>query len=286
MKICRFNDNRLGMVEFDQVYDVSGALDVLPIMRWPFPPGDQLIANLDAIITAAKAIRPTAPHYAIADVTLHSPVANPSKIVAAPVNYQLHIEEGLLDPALHQQREVHMIDKAGPFLKAVSSLVGPGDGVEMYHSAPRHDHEIELAVVIGRPGRNIAVDAALDHVAGYAIGLDMSIRGSWDRSARKSCDSYSVLGPWLVTADEIANPCSLDFTLCVNGEKRQQSSTSNLIYDVAHCIAFCSTFYTLQPGDIIMTGTPEGVGPVKPGDVMVATMEGIGEMTVAVRRGA
>ncbi len=120
-------------------------------------------------------------------------------------------------------------------------------------------------------------------MAGYAIGLDMTLRGPQFQSFRKSIDTYSVMGPWLVTADELPDPSDLELRIAVNGEQRQASRTSRLIYDVPRLIEYASSFYTLYPGDIIMTGTPDGVGPVVAGDVMEATIEGIGTMQVAVR---
>ena len=138
-------------------------------------------------------------------------------------------------------------------------------------------------MIIGRTGNRIAKADALSYIAAYAIGLDMTVRGPEVPSFRKSIDSYAVLGPWLVTADEIADPDNLDFELKVGGETRQKSNTRYLDFGVARLIEFASEFYTLHPGDIIMTGTPAGVGPVVPGDVMTVTMQGIGEMRVAVR---
>ena len=120
-------------------------------------------------------------------------------------------------------------------------------------------------------------------VAGYCIGLDITIRGPEERSLRKSVDSYSVLGPWLVTADEIQNPGELGLSLSVNGEVRQQSNTADLILGIPELVEYASSFYTLHPGDVIFTGTPEGVGPIRPGDRIAASIEGIGTMTVAVR---
>jgi 2-keto-4-pentenoate hydratase/2-oxohepta-3-ene-1,7-dioic acid hydratase in catechol pathway len=115
------------------------------------------------------------------------------------------------------------------------------------------------------------------------IGLDITIRGPEERSLRKSPDTYTVLGPWLVTRDEIADPGALGFSISVNGEVRQKSNTAELILGVPELIEFASSFYTLQPGDVIITGTPEGVASIKPGDTMVAEIEGIGSMQVAVR---
>ena len=129
----------------------------------------------------------------------------------------------------------------------------------------------------------MAYGDALDYVAGYAIALDMVVRGSEDRSFRKSIDTYAVLGPWLVTADEIPDPDALSFELAVNGETRQKSTTALMIMDVRRQIEWASRFYTLHPGDVLMTGTCEGVGRVVPGDAMTLTFEGIGAMEVPVR---
>jgi 2,4-didehydro-3-deoxy-L-rhamnonate hydrolase len=168
-------------------------------------------------------------------------------------------------------------------MKSNTSLVGPGEGVALRFPDRRNDHEVELAMIIGQGGSDISRDDALSHVAGYAIGLDMTVRGTEDRSLRKGIDSYSVLGPWLVTADEIKDPDKLDLDIRVNGDVRQASNTEMLIFDCARLIEYASSFMTLYPGDIIMTGTPEGVGPVSPGEVMQASIAGIGEMSVAVR---
>jgi len=175
------------------------------------------------------------------------------------------------------------IHSAGLFLKACSSLVGAGEGIAVRKLDRRTDHEIELAVVIGKTASNVSRTDALSHVAGYGIGLDITIRGSEDRSFRKSPDSYSVLGPWLVTADEIPDPGGLDLHIVVNGEQRQNSNTRYLILGVPELIELASSFYTLYPGDVIYTGTPEGVSPIEPGDQIVATIESIGTMRVSVR---
>ena len=171
----------------------------------------------------------------------------------------------------------------GLFLKASSSLVGPGEGIALRKLDRRNDHEVELAVVIGKRANNVAASEALKYVAGYAIGLDVTIRGPEERSLRKSADSYAVLGPWLVTADEIPNPDDLDLKIAVNGEERQNSNTKYMILGVARLIEFASASYTLNPGDVVMTGTPEGVSPIQPGDTIVATIEKIGTMEVEVR---
>jgi 2-keto-4-pentenoate hydratase/2-oxohepta-3-ene-1,7-dioic acid hydratase in catechol pathway len=285
MKICRYNRNRLGLVVGGRVLDVTGALDVLPEVRWPVPLGDLLIANLGAVRRRIVALAPGARSQPIAKVKLLSPVANPSKIIGAPVNYRKHVDESIKDKGISHGRDLKKmtIDRIGLFLKANSALVGASEGVALRFPKLRNDHEVELAVVIGKPGTNIKRGDALAHVAGYAIGLDMTVRGPATFSFRKSVDSYAVLGPWLVTADEIADPDALDLSLRVGRTLRQSANTRDMILGVERLIEFASAYYTLLPGDIIMTGTPQGVGPVRPGQVMHAEIEGIGRMDVAVR---
>ena len=284
MKLCRFNQTRLGYVQGDAVLDVTAALDVLPNVRWPLPArGDLLIRHLDGVRKRVEEVRTGAPRHDLEQVALYSPVANPTKLLGAPVNYQTHIDEAEEDKGIvFDQSAIKPIGKSLCFLKAVSSLVGPSEGIVRSFPDRRTDHELELAVVIGREARGIARERALACVAGYTLGLDMTVRGGEDRSMRKSVDSYSVLGPWLTTADEIEDPNNLDLTLKLNGEVRQDSNTCHLIYDVQMLISKCSEFFTLLPGDVIYTGTPAGVGPVRPGDVLECEIEGIGTMRVPV----
>jgi 2-keto-4-pentenoate hydratase/2-oxohepta-3-ene-1,7-dioic acid hydratase in catechol pathway len=283
MRLCRFDEDRLGLVERDELRDVTAALEALPRHSYPLPRFDPLIAHLAEVRARIESIAATAPRRPMAGAKLLSPIANPGKILAAPVNYRKHLEEARGDPAIHHQKQVAEIQKVGLFLKATSSLVGPGEGVALRHLDRRNDHEIELAAIIGRPGRGIPRARAFEHIAGYCIGLDMTVRGPEERSLRKSVDSFTVLGPWLVTADEIGNPSALDLKLTVNGEVRQQANTRDLILTIPELIEFATSFYTVHPGDILLTGTPEGVGPVRPGDRLVAEIQGIGGMEVAVR---
>ncbi|MHA1536995.1 MAG: fumarylacetoacetate hydrolase family protein [Alphaproteobacteria bacterium] len=283
MRICWFDDNRLGVVREALVHDVTGVLGELSL-SFPYPQGDPLIANLDRLRPALEAAADQAEGRTVSDVKLLSPVANPSKIMGTPVNYRKHIAEAHGDPgAFDMSKFSGSVIEQGLFLKATSSLVGPSQGVAVRFPDRRTDHECELGAIIGKTAAGIDEKKALDYVAGYAIALDMTVRGSEDRSFRKSVESYAVLGPWLVTADEIADPDALDFELSVGGEVRQKSNTSQMILSLAEQIAWASRFYTLHPGDIIMTGTCEGVAPVKPGDVMHCAFEGIGEMDVPVR---
>jgi 2-keto-4-pentenoate hydratase/2-oxohepta-3-ene-1,7-dioic acid hydratase in catechol pathway len=282
MRFCRFNDNRLGVVRDELVHDVTAVLDGLPALRWPTPPGDHFFNHFDALRPQMQARADQVPGTSIESVKLLSPVANPGKIVAAPVNYALHLDESRVDKAINFGTQVKTIADYGVFLKATSSVIGASQTVMADWPDRRIDHEVELALVIGRKGFRIPESQALSHVAGYMIGLDMTIRGTEDRSFRKSLDTFTVLGPWLVTADELGDPSQLDLEITVNGQPRQKSNTALLIWNVQKLIAYASQAYTLYPGDVIMTGTPEGVAPVVPGDTMHARIERIGQMQVAV----
>lgn len=286
MRLCLFNDNRLGLVQGTMVQDVTAALSVLPAYRYPLPKTDVLIGNLPTVLCEVTRILESSSslkQYALDEVRLQSPIANPGKVIAAPVNYLKHLQEAREDKAIHHQNQIGEIQRVGLFLKASSSVVGAAAGVCIARPDRRNDHEIELVAVIGKAGRDIKVEEALSHVAGYCVGLDMTVRGPEERSLRKSPDGYTVLGPYLTTTDEIARIDNLDLEIKVNGEVRQRANTRDLIMDVASLISFASTFYTLHPGDVLMTGTPEGVSEVFPGDVMVAEIQGLGSMTVAVR---
>ena len=199
------------------------------------------------------------------------------------MNYKKHLIEARADPGIHHANQIAEIQKVGLFLKATSSLVGPSHGVILRHPERRNDHEIELAVVIGKKADRASEAEAPNLGAAYCIGLDMTMRGSEERSLRKSLDTFTVLGPWMVTADEFAKHLPTQLTLRVNGEVRQSASTADLIMSIPQLIAYASKFYTLFPGDILLTGTPEGVGPVHAGDVLIASIGHIGSMTVEVR---
>ena len=290
MKICRFGDNRLGIVDVrtGTVADVTSALRLLPAQRYPFPRYDLLIANLPKIKAEAKRLLPRAKKYPLSKVKMLPPIANPGKIVGAPVNYADHLDEATKDPGLAHGRDMSKaeIGKWGMFLKAGTALVSHDQGVKLRRPFTeienRNDHEIELVVVIGKKANMVSRADSMKYVAGYCIGLDMTLRGPQFPDFRKSIDTYAVLGPWMVTADEFGSPADVNLRLSVNGELRQNASTKYLVYDVPRLIEFTTSFYTLMPGDIIYTGTPAGVGPVKDGDTIEAEIAGIGAMRVRV----
>ncbi len=283
MKICRFNGNRLGVLVGDGVLDVTPALAAIPLQHWPLAQGDPLILHFDAVLERARELLPAAPRLALDRLALDSPVANPGKIVNAPINYRAHIDETSQDAAIAHGRDMtRSIWDWGLFLKASSALIGPSEQIRLRFPDRRNDHEVELAVVIGRRCHQVSREEALNYVAGYAIGLDITIRGPELQSFRKSPDTYAVCGPWLVTRDEIPDPGVLDLRLWVNNELRQSANTRQLIYDVPRLIEYASSFYTLHPGDLIFTGTPEGVGPLLPGDRVDAEIAQIGRFSIQV----
>ena len=284
MKLCRYDNDRLGVVIDDMVHDISPLQDEIRASMPYAMKGDAVIAALPTWRDRMEEAAASAPGVQAADVALLCPVARPNKVMAAPTNYAAHVAEMGADKTLTHTRTARRgIGEAGIFLKANSALVGPSEGVPLRFLDRRNDHEVELTLIIGKEGSEISQEDALDYIAGYTIGLDMTLRGGEDRSFRKSIDGYAVMGPWMVTADEIPDPDNVPFTISVNGELRQDAHSSDLIYDIRRLIEFASSFYTLHPGDLYMTGSPQGVGPVVPGDMMHAECAQIGAMDVAVR---
>lgn len=205
-------------------------------------------------------------------------VGGVSKIVAIGLNYRLHAAEA---GAPIPQEPIF-------FMKAVSSICGPNDNVIIPKGSVKTDYEVELGIVIGTKASYVAVHDAPRHIAGYCVVNDVSERefqiergGQWTKG--KSADTFCPLGPWLVTADEVPNPGALQLWTEVNGERRQDSNTADLIFGIDHIVSYVSHFMTLMPGDVIPTGTPSGVGMgfkptrfLKPGDRMRLSVEGLG----------
>ena len=285
MRLCRFNDDRLGLVKGDRVLDVTDALKGLEPHRWPYPTGDAVISAFVAIRERIEILADLAVGFPLSEVALRAPIGNPTKVCAAPVNYKKHLDEAIEDPDTFSREHVRQIRETGLFLKAVSAIVGPFEGIKLRKLDRRNDHEIELAAVIGRKADRVSRENALDYIAGYTIGLDMTVRGPEERSLRKSIDSYCVLGPWMVTADEIPDPSKLHLQTRLNGNLMQESGLDMLIHSVPDLIAYISDFTPLAPGDIISTGTPEGIGakrnpPVwmKPGDTLEVEVSNVGTL--------
>lgn len=171
-------------------------------------------------------------------------------------------------------------------MKSSASLTGASDAIVLPDLPGREiHHEAELAVIIGKGGRHIDASQALDHVFGYACLLDMTVRGKQERTIRKSYDTFTPVGPYITTADEVGEPTDLQVTLWVNEQVRQDANTRKMFLSVAQIIEMCSAVTTLEPGDIIATGTSEGVGPVAPGDHVRISISRVGEMVLKVAQG-
>ncbi|WP_134765169.1 fumarylacetoacetate hydrolase family protein [Nocardioides sp. 1609] len=209
----------------------------------------------------------------LSQVTVLPPVPDPGKIVAAPVNYTDHQTE---------MSEVVHIGSLGVFLKAPTSLIADGGVVRLPYHDRRFDQEGELAVVIGRRASHVDEANALEHVVGYTCLLDMTMRGGEDRSTRKSFDTFTPMGPLLVTPDEVGPLDQLRLITRVNGDRRQDADIADLIWDVPKLISYVSSVMVLEPGDVIATGTPAGVGQIHDGDEISVEVGRVGTLTVLV----
>jgi 2-keto-4-pentenoate hydratase/2-oxohepta-3-ene-1,7-dioic acid hydratase in catechol pathway len=273
MKIARFNGGRIGIVVGDTIRDVTVAAGIDPA-EWPPVGPVRLIADFAALRDKLAAAAQMASPLPLDEAWLETPVPWPNKVIAYPTNYRDHAAE---------MASTTRADLQGYFLKANSSLSGPNDPIELPDVPGREvHHECEIAVVIGKQGRQIPIARAIDHVFGYSCLLDITIRGKEERVMRKSFDTFTPVGPWIVTADEIPDPADIGMRLWVNGEKRQEATTKDLIVDIAQMIALASSASTLYPGDLIATGTPAGVGPIRDGDRVTIEVDHVGRMSVPV----
>jgi 2-keto-4-pentenoate hydratase/2-oxohepta-3-ene-1,7-dioic acid hydratase in catechol pathway len=275
MKFARFDDDRIGVVQGDTIVDVTAVAGATP-GEWPPVAMCRLIANFASLrpkLEGAKA--PTKP---LSSVRLLTPVPWPNKVIAYPVNYHDHgIEMGSSYRANNQ----------GFFFKPPSALSGPNDPIVLPVNAGRRiDHECELAIIIGKEGRDIPREKWRDFAFGYSCLIDAVIRGKEERVTRKGFDTFCPVGPWIVTEDEIGDAIgNLRGRLWVNGELKQDADTKDLILDIPAMIEMASSVMTLYPGDIIATGTPAGVGPIRHGDKVKIEFERIGSMTLDVVQG-
>jgi 2,4-didehydro-3-deoxy-L-rhamnonate hydrolase len=278
MKLCRFGQRgteRPGLVDADgRIRDLSHYVaDINPSSLSP-----AAIERLKNVEVASLPLVDGSARFGI-------PVNGIGKFIAIGLNYADHAKEAGLplpsEPII--------------FTKAISCLTGPNDTVMIPRGSTKTDWEVELGVVIGTECRYVEEHQALDHVAGYVLVNDVSERAfqkemgsQWDKG--KGCDTFGPTGPWLVTPDEIGDPQTLSMFLDVNGTRRQTGSTATMIFSVKHLIAYVSRFMTLMPGDLLITGTPPGVGEgqkpspifLKPGDTMHLGISGLGEQRQTV----
>jgi 2-keto-4-pentenoate hydratase/2-oxohepta-3-ene-1,7-dioic acid hydratase in catechol pathway len=271
MKIALFNENRVGVV------DGTNVIDITELTAWnneePQASLVKLMGEFEALKPQIEAGLGSCPVYQVSDVTLRAPVPNPSKIVAAPINYILHKQE--MNTAL-------TVDRLGFFLKSPSSIIGPDQTVLLPFRDRRVDHEAEIAFVVGREAKDVKAEDASKYIFGYLALMDITVRGKEDRPWRKSFDTFTPIGPWIVTGDEVENPNQLQMNLWVNDEIRQSANTRDLIYDCYKFLEAASSVMTLLPGDIVTTGTPEGVAPITKDDTVRIHIERIGEFSVQV----
>lgn len=274
MRFVRYNSDQLGLLTDDGagIVDLTDRLDLTS--------NDPLIEYLTEEYDASEYVGNDADH-SLDDVRLEPPIRRPGKVIAAPLNYEKHIEESLADKDIDLD-DWFSIEDFGYFLKAPSSVIGPEDTIELPFNDRRVDHEIELAFVVAEDTKDAPAEEAKDRILGYTILLDITVRGEQDRSSRKSYDTFTVVGPAVVTPDEVEDPQNLDMHLTVNGETRQQANTNDMVYACSDIVQYASIGTTLEIGDIVTTGTPEGVGPISDGDVVHAEIESLGELNVTV----
>ncbi len=268
MKLVNFEFNgkpSLGVVKGDSVAPISLGLD------------DVLSRASERSLAGVEVASRSFP---LRDAKLFAPLPRPGKIICVGRNYAEHARE----------RGGEIPKSPIFFLKSNNTICGPGDAIVIPSATQQGDYEAELAVVMGKGGKNIPEDKAYEHVAGYTCMNDVSARdiqkadGQWFRG--KSCDTFAPIGPWIVTKDEIPDPHKLHISLTLNGETMQDSSTGNMIFRIPFLISYLSRTMTLEAGDIISTGTPEGVGAhrtpptfLQPGDTVSVTVENIGTLT-------
>ena len=274
MKLIRFGEigkEKPGINLDGKFYDVSGFIKDYDEFFF----ANDGLQNLAEVLVQQKNNLPIVN----ASTRLGPPIARPSKIICIGLNYAKHAaESGMAAPT-----------EPVIFFKSTTALCGPNDSLVIPKNATKTDWEVELAVIIGKKTSYITIDEAMEHIAGFAVHNDYSERafqlergGQWVKG--KSCDSFAPLGPWLVTKDEIPDAHSLRLWLKVNGRLMQNSSTADFIYNIPFIISYLSQFMTLLPGDMISTGTPEGVGMgqkpnpiyIKAGDIIELGIDGLG----------
>jgi 2-keto-4-pentenoate hydratase/2-oxohepta-3-ene-1,7-dioic acid hydratase in catechol pathway len=276
MKLATFTQDavtRIGVVDGDAIVDLAAAAPALPRDMLGF-----LEAGPEAL-HAARAALGDGPRLPLADVRLEAPIARPPKFLAVGLNYADHVAESGLETPKHPTI----------FNKQSTCVTGPTDPVHLPRASHVLDYEGELGFVIGRRCRHVSRDDAVDVIAGYLVVNDVSVRDwqlrvpTWTMG--KSFDTHGPIGPWIVTSDEITDPHQLRLRTWVNDELRQESNTKELIFDCFTLVEHISTAFTLEPGDVIATGTPGGVGiGMKPphllvaGDVVRIEIEGIGQL--------
>ena len=280
MRLVTFNcrgHRSIGKVVGQQVIDLPASDASIPRTMLELLKAGPAAMDRARALEAHRAV--TCP---LADVRLDAPVPNPSKFLAIGMNFRKHVAEAIA-------AGMQVPDSQVWFNKQVSCVHGPYEALHMPRVSDKLDYEAELGVIIGRRCRHVSVEEAASVVAGYVVCNDVSVRDWQLRSPTmmlgKSFDTHGPFGPWIVTVDEVADPHALQMRMKLNGEVRQEVSTGEMIFNIWEQIAYLSTVMTLEPGDVLATGTPSGVGVgmkppsfVKVGDVMRVEIDGIGHI--------
>lgn len=281
MRLVSFGDDyRLGVAVDDGVVDVS---DLVAGSDGRHAPSRmrRAIVEFERLREQFERAARERERVPLSEIRLRTPVPDPSKISGAGVNYKDHTAEMEGLDAVYQMG----VYGIGVFSAAPSALNDPFGSIVLPpgYQDRRIDHEVEIAIVFGRQGRNVPREEALDYVFGYTGLLDITVRGKEMVSFRKSMDTFKPVGPMIVTKDELADPGDVRLRLWLNDELRQDETTASMVYGIPELIEFLTKHQTVYPGDIYTTGTPAGVGPLKPGDVIRAEFGPIGEMRLDVR---
>ena len=291
MKICHYNANQAGVVEGDKVYPIGDALVKAGYVRDRYTMLGVItaLANEPGAMAAVTAAMKQAAALPLASVRLLAPILNPPSLWAAAANYKAHQAEMKIRMGSADRTELSKDElMAEFFLKPTSSIIGPGDTVVLPKVSKDVDFECELCAVIGKKARHVTEERALDYVFGYTICWDLSQRDPWGRgrhntrNIRKGFDTFTALGPWIVTRDEIEEPQNLSINVEQNGKPAMTAHTSDMICGIREHIRFLSGCLTLRPGDLITTGTPAGVKKLADGDRLKGSIEKIGSMEIKV----
>jgi 2-keto-4-pentenoate hydratase/2-oxohepta-3-ene-1,7-dioic acid hydratase in catechol pathway len=292
MKICHYNNHQAGVVVGNKVVNIGENLIKSGLARQGYTMLEIIdaLANNPKAMQIAKDAESSTSGEDLLSVKLLAPITNPGSLWAAAANYYAHRAE-MVDRMGSANKEIKNKDDlmAEFFLKTTSSIIGPGDSIILPKISKLVDFECELCAVIGKRARKVSESQALDHVFGYTICWDISQRDPWGkgmhntRNIRKGFDTFSALGPWIVTRDEIDEPQNLSIKVLQNGKEAMVAHTSDMICGLREHIRFLSSCLTLRTGDLITTGTPAGVSKLNPGDNLHGTIEKIGSMELHVK---
>jgi len=290
MRLCRYDEGAAGLIDGETVYPIGDALAATGAVRADATMAEIIdaLANNPAAGAGLEAAR-RGTGLSLAGVKLRAPIVNPPAIWAAAANYRAHQAEMKARVNAYDRTQFSADDlMAEIFLKPTSSITGPGGPVILPRIARHVDFECELCAVIGRTAKNVTAGRALDHVYGYTMCWDISIRDPWGkgrhntRNIRKGFDTFCGLGPWIVTRDEIRDPQDLRIHVEQNGKSVMEAHTADMINGLRDLIRFLSGVTTLKPGTLLTTGTPAGVSKLAEGDHLKGTIDGIGTMELKV----